>query len=186
MANAVLDPAPSRDDLRASSWGRWFNQLYAVVQNIFSGATFTNPTLTGTVTASGGSVYLPSVNIAVGNNWGDAWTPAFTGGGSMTVALANRFETVSYRMGALTFVKVYAQLTLGGTASNLITLPLPSTNFGNNSLLNAWISPANSSSWVPAFCYANAGSTTLAILPQQYVNYALGTLYVVVSGFYQS
>src|SRR5436853_4139956 len=100
MATVTLDPAPTRDEPARPSWVRWFNQLYAAVQTILSGATLTNTTLAGTADLSGASVFLPAVNLAMGSNWGATYAPTFTGTGSMTVALANRFETVYYRIGA--------------------------------------------------------------------------------------
>jgi hypothetical protein len=178
VANAVLDPAPTRDDARAASWARWFHQLYAVVQNIFTGATFTNPTLAGAVT-------LPGSGVSFGSDWGGAWTPALTGGGAMTVSVTATYEASYYRIGGVVYFKYYAQVSFGGTAASFFGLTLPVAHAGATSSAVTCYLSANNTAWTPGFAYCAGASGSAFVSPQNNANFALGAQYVMLSGFYR-
>jgi len=186
---ALLDPAPTREAAGSPAWTRWFNQLYTAIQNLLTGGSFTNPTLTNP-SASGGTFTNPTLagtvtvsspaSLIVGSNW-QSWTPAVTCSGSMTASALTVNDAQYLRLGPWCDFKLYVQVTLGGTASSQVLVSLPYALVGQS---NACAGYYNQGAWnAPGFCLTS-GSTVVSLLPNA-ANFALGTLYLMISGRYR-
>ena len=175
----TLDPAPTRDAAGAPSWVRWFNQLYAAVQNILTGGTLT------TLTLSGATTFTNPEQIVFGAGWQN-WTPAFAGLGAMTISSLRVLNAKYVRLGPLVLFNLRASFTLGGTASNYLSATLPVPMVGDYSALTTQIWPSGAAQASTHVGQVDAVSHNLMFLFLNGApNYPLGSTVVTVSGCYQ-
>jgi hypothetical protein len=111
------------------------------------------------------------------------WTPAITAWLSMTVSGVTITDAQYLQAGSIVYFKLHVAMTLGGTASNQIFIPLPLQVAGQSTIVSAAVNTGTG--FIPAWCFCDpAGSICKVLLPNE-VAYPLGACAVLVSGFYR-
>ncbi|HEY7306261.1 MAG TPA: hypothetical protein VH601_19205 [Bryobacteraceae bacterium] len=143
-----------------------------------------------TPAAPGGVLNIKFLSDASGNisaydpvgTWQN-WTPSYSTGSAMTVSLITLNDAQYLRMGPLVFFKVSTQVSLGGTAANLVAISLPVAMVGFNVLATAAINDGAAVN--PGFGQV-VTPNGLQIFRPNLVNYAVpGTYTLTAAGFYR-
>lgn len=131
-------------------------------------------------TAAGVSI-TNAAGLSIGSNW-QAWTPAVTATGSMTVTGVNNALVEFYRLGNLVHFHCYILFTLGGAASNNVAITLPVASF-SASLPQSVTCNVVAGNWQTGFAYIQ-DSHIYAFMAGQ-GNFTLGASGVLISGTYR-
>lgn len=125
-----------------------------------------------------------SIEAAVGGLWAN-WTPTVSGSGSMTVSSLSVTDAQFQQVGSLIYAKCLLSFTLGGTASNQLTVTLPTTAAGATAIFSTQVNPASSpGNWISAVGFVSGNQILVRISSQP--NFTLGATGVGAFGFYRS
>jgi hypothetical protein len=135
----------------------------------------------GAATVAGLTLTTPA-SLTIGSGW-LSWTPTITGWSLMTISGLTINDAQYIRLGPFVFFKLWFQCTLGGTASNQIFVSVPVNLAGILSFIPCTIK--QSGGYSPAWMYVDPSGQLIKVLLPNEVNFALGAVYVLASGFYR-
>lgn len=141
--------------------------------------SFTVPT-----TFSAATTFAAPNLITIGTGWA-TWAPIVAAAGSMTIAGLTVNSAEYLRFGPLCFFKLYATMTLGGTAANMVgfSLPIPVAGGVVNTAPAQFFQTATK--WAPAYCVLDYASNAARVSPPNEVNFQLGQAIFLIEGFFR-
>jgi hypothetical protein len=178
-ASAALDTFNLAFNTRSSSGG-----VDNFTGNALSIASQTGALTFGTsATFAGAAVFSAPDQIALGSGWLN-WTPTVSASGAMTVSGLTINDAQYLRLGPLVFFKIFATMTLAGTAASALIMTLPLAIAGFSSTASGQVHQAGGT-WAAGATLLDNAANTVRLSPTLETNYALGSTLVMVEGFYR-
>jgi hypothetical protein len=113
------------------------------------------------------------------------WSPGAYASGSMTISGWTVVDAEYLNLGNVTFFRIWVEFTLGGVASSVVYIGLPSNNVGQTMAVTG-SALKSGSLWSPGYFTVSANSNLLVAQLDGQGNWTLGAAQVIASGFYRN